>query len=67
MTRAKSKFNAHLVYSATADRTTGVIADQTVAPDGHYTGSGLLAHFGRVRFGDARTGKTLVFLTNRTA
>ena len=37
MTRAKSNLNAHRVYSTTTDRTTGVIADQTIALDGHYT------------------------------
>ena len=37
MTRAKSNLNAHRVYSAAVDRTTGVIADQTITLDGHYT------------------------------
>ena len=35
--RAKSNLNAHRVYSAAVDRTTGVIADQTITLDGHYT------------------------------
>jgi hypothetical protein len=37
VTLAKSNLNAHRVYSAATDRTTGVIADQTIALDGHYT------------------------------
>src|SRR5271156_6622857 len=67
VTRAKSNLDAHRVYSATTDRTTGVIADQTIALDGHYTRRDYPAHLRRVRFRDPQTGKTLVFLTNLTA
>jgi Transposase DDE domain len=67
VTRAKSSLNAHRVYSAATDRTTGVIADQTIALDGHYTRRDYPAHLQRVRFRDPQTGKTLVFLTNTTA
>jgi hypothetical protein len=67
VTRAKSNLNAHRVYSAATDRTTGVIADQTIALDGHYTKQHYPAHLRRVRFRDPKTGKTLVFLTNLTA
>jgi len=51
VTRAKSNMDAHRVYSAATDRTTGIICDQTIALDGHYT--------------TAETGKKLVFLTNQ--
>ena len=37
VTRAKSNMDAHRVYSAATDRTTGIICDQTMALDGHYT------------------------------
>ena len=37
VTRAKSNLNAHRLYSASTDRTTGIIGDQTIALDGHYT------------------------------
>ena len=37
VTRAKSNMDAHRVYSAPTDRTTGIICDQTIALDGHYT------------------------------
>jgi hypothetical protein len=47
--------------------TTGVIADQTIALDGHYTSQEYSAHLRRARFRDEKTGKTLVFLTNQTA
>ena len=67
VTRAKSNLNAHRVYSAGTDRTTGVIADQTIALDGHYTSQDYPVHLRRVRFRDEKTGKTLVFLTNQTA
>jgi hypothetical protein len=67
VTRAKSNLNAHRVYSAVTDRTTGVIADQTIALDGHYTKRDYPMHLRRVRFRGPKTGKTLVFLTNLTA
>jgi Domain of unknown function (DUF4372)/Transposase DDE domain len=66
VTRAKSNLNAHRVYSAATDRTTGVIADQTIALDGHYTAKDYPIHLRRVRFRDPKTGKTLIFLTNQT-
>ena len=67
VTRAKSNLRAHRVYSAASDRTTGVIADQTIVLDGHYTGKDYPVHLRRVRYKDPETGKTLVFLTNQTA
>ena len=66
VTRAKSNLNAHRVYSTATDRTTGVIADQTITLDGYYTSRDYPAHLRRVRFRDPETGKTLVFLTNQT-
>jgi transposase len=64
VTRTKSNMNAHRVYSATTDRATGIICDQSIALDGHYTSQHYPEHLRRVRFKDAETGKTLVFLTN---
>ena len=66
VTRAKSNLNAHRVYSATTDRTTGVIADQRIALDGHYSSKDYPVHLRRVRFRDPETEKTLVFLSNQT-
>ena len=66
VTRAKSYLKTHRVYSAATDRTAGVIADQTIVLDGHYTGQDYPVHLRRVRFKDPQTGKTLVFLTNQT-
>src|SRR5580693_9157756 len=65
VTRAKSNMDAHRVYSAAADRTTGIICDQTIALDGHYTTQHYPEHLRRIRFRDAETGKKLVFLTNQ--
>jgi hypothetical protein len=66
VTRAKSNLSAHRVYSAPTDRTTGVIADQTIALDGPLTSREYPVHLRRVRFRDTETGKTLIFLTNQT-
>ena len=65
VTRAKSNLDAHRVYSAPIDRTTGVICDQTIALDGYLTRRDYPEHLRRIRFRDAETGKTLVFLTNQ--
>jgi transposase len=67
VTRAKSNLNAHRVYSAATDRTTGVIADQTIALDGSRTSRDYPVHLRRVRFRDPETAKTLISLTNQTA
>ena len=64
--RAKSNLNAHRVYSTATDRTTGVIADQRIALDGHYTSQDYPIHIRRVRFRDLENDRTLVFLTNQT-
>jgi hypothetical protein len=57
---------AHRVYSASTDRTGGVIADQTIALDGTRSRQDYPVHLRRIRFKDRETGKTLVFLTNQT-
>jgi len=67
VTRAKSNMDAHRLYSAPTDRATGVICDQTIALDGHYTSRSYPEHLRRIRFRDPETAKTLVFLTNHFA
>jgi transposase len=67
VTRAKSNLHAHRVYSASTDRSSGVIADQTIALDGARTSHDYPEHLRRIRFKDPETGKTLVFLTNQTS
>ena len=58
VTRAKSNMNAHRVYSAPTDRATGIICDQTIALDGHYTSQHYPEHLRRIRLRDAESGKT---------
>ena len=67
VTRAKRGMDARRVYSATVSRETGVICDQRVMLNGHYSAQAYPEHLRRVRFKDPETGKTLVFLTNNTA
>ena len=67
VTRAKSPMDARRVYSATTDRSTGIISDQQVMLNGHYSAKKYPEHLRRVRFKDPETGKTLIFLTNNTA
>ena len=66
VTRGKSNMNARRVYSAVTDRTTGVICDQTIAMNGFYVSQDYPEHLRRIRFKDADSGKTLIFLTNNT-
>jgi hypothetical protein len=67
VTRAKSNLDAHRVYSAPTDRSSGIICDQTIALDGQATSRDYPEHLRRIRFKDPETGKTLVFLTNQFA
>src|SRR5271166_6405936 len=63
VTRAKSNMNFHRRYSAPADRTAGIVCDQTIALDGQYARQHYPEGLRRIRFRDAATAKTLVFLT----
>ncbi len=65
VTRAKSNMDARRVYSAPSDRAAGTICDQTIALAGVQTSRHYPEHLRRIRFKDAETGKTLVFLTNQ--
>ena len=67
VTRAKSPMDARRVYSAAADRSTGIISDQQVMLNGHYSSKKYPQHLRRIRFKDPESGKTLVFLTNHMA
>jgi hypothetical protein len=64
VTRAKSNLDARRLYSAPADRTTGILCDQTIAFNGYRSRRHYPAHLRRIRFKDAGSGKMLVFLTN---
>ena len=67
VTRALSNTRLQRVYSAPVDRSTGVICDQTIAFTGITSHRNYPEHARRIRFKDAETGKTLVFLTNNFA
>jgi transposase len=67
VTRAKSPMDARRIYSTPTDRSTGLISDQQVMLNGHYSAKRYPEHLRRIRFKDPETGKTLIFLTNNTA
>ena len=67
VTRAKANLDARRVYSAPTDRASGVICDQVIALNGYYSQRHYPEYLRRIRFKDADTSRTLVFLTNQTA
>jgi IS4 transposase len=66
VTRAKRNMNDRRVYSASVDRATGIVCDQTISLEGFYIKDVYPEHLRKVRFKDPETGKTLIFLTNNT-
>ena len=66
VTRAKAGMDARRVYSDPVNRSTGIICDQRVMLNGHYSAKKYPEHLRRIRFKDPESGKTLVFLTNNT-
>jgi Domain of unknown function (DUF4372)/Transposase DDE domain len=66
VTRAKHNMSARRLYSASVDRSTGLICDQRVALNNFYVSKSYPAHLRRIRYRDPDTDKTLVFLTNHT-
>ena len=67
VTRAKSNLDARRIYSAPTDRAAGIICDQTIALNGHYSQQHYPDHLRRIRLRDAESAKTLVFLSNQFA
>lgn len=66
VTRAKAGMDARRVYSDPVNRSTGIICDQRVMLNGHYSAKKYPEHLRRIRFKDPESGKTLVFLSNNT-
>ncbi len=64
VTRAKSNTKFKRLYSRPVDKTTGLICDQTISLTGFYTKKDYPEKLRRVKFRDANTKRTLVFLTN---
>ena len=64
VTRAKSNTRFRRVYSASVDRSTGIVCDQTVVLSNPTSRKDYPVHLRRIKFKDPETQKTLVFLTN---
>jgi IS4 transposase len=64
VTRAKANTQYKRRYSHTVDKTTGLRCDQTITLSGYYTSKYYPDILRRVKFHDAATTQTLVFLTN---
>ena len=62
--RAKSNLKYRRIYSHEIDRTTGLICDQSIMLTGFYQGKDYPDKMRRIKYYDAKTEKTLVFLTN---
>jgi hypothetical protein len=62
--RAKSNLKCRRVYSHPVERETGIICDQSVMLTGFYQAKDYPEKLRRVKYHDAETNKTLVFLTN---
>jgi hypothetical protein len=64
VTRAKCNMDARRVYSMPCERSQGIICDQRILLNGYHASRHYPEQIRRVRYKDAETGKTLVFLTN---
>lgn len=62
--RAKSNLKCRRIYSHLADKGTGVVCDQSVVLTGYYQAKNYPSQLRRVKYRDAETEKTFVFLTN---
>ena len=64
VTRAKKNFRFRRLYSASVDKTVGLLFDQTVVLKGFYASKDFADRLRRVGFLDTEKNKRLVFLTN---
>jgi hypothetical protein len=64
VTRSKSNLRCRRIYSHQIDRATGLRYDQTIMLTGFYSFKDYPSKLRRVKYYDADTGKTLIFLTN---
>lgn len=67
VTRAKSNTQMRRVYSQPVDKSTGLICDQTVVLTGVHTPRHYPEKLRRIKFYDANTDHTFVFLSNNFA
>ncbi|UCE18669.1 MAG: IS4 family transposase [Gemmatimonadota bacterium] len=64
ITKAKSNFQCRRLYSRPVEKTTGLRCDQTVVLSGFYSSKDYPDKMRRIKFFDADSRKTFVFLTN---
>lgn len=64
VTRSKSNLRCRRIYSHQIDRATGLRYDQTIMLTGFYSLKDYPSKLRRVKYYDADTNKTLIFLTN---
>ncbi len=64
VTRAKTNLKFRRLYSRPVDKSTGVRCDQTVVLTGFYSHKDYPEKLRRIKYHDAETDKTFVFLTN---
>jgi hypothetical protein len=64
VTRAKTNMKCRRIYSAKVDKTTGVIFDQTIKLVNFYSLKEYPEKLRRVKYYDADSDKTFIFLTN---
>ena len=62
--RAKNNLKFKRIYSAAANKTTGVICDQTGTLKGYYSLQGYPEKIRRIKFFDKEQNRSFVFLTN---
>jgi hypothetical protein len=67
VTRSKSNLRCRRIYSHQIDRATGLRYDQTIMVTGFYSLKDYPSKLRRVKYYDADTDKTLIFLTNNFA
>lgn len=64
VTRSKNNLDFTRIYSATVDRKSGIICDQTIQLNGFYVSKDYPKNIRRIKYYDSETGKRLIFLTN---
>ena len=67
VTRSKSNLRCRRIYSHQIDRATGLRYDQTIMLTGFYSLKDYPSKLRRIKYYDAETDKTLIFLTNNFA
>ena len=64
VTRAKKTMKCRRIYSATVDRTKGVLYDQTIMLVNYYASKNYPDKIRRIKYFDVETNKRFIFLTN---